>query len=784
MIRKALLTLGVMALTVSGFAQTKGSCGTDDFYREQKARFPNIANQSALMEAQLRKTMRGESVNAKAKGTVSIDSTCWADDIMQFHIPVVVHVIYDYAVLSGGNPTVITDDQIYAMIAGMNQYYNKQNPDLSGIIPNWKPWIGNGHITFHLANKDPQNNPSRGIVRTYSYLTVGGDESAKINPWPPDQYLNIYLENVIGRGISNGIVLAYATFPDSYNDNPYSQGVISRTDRGYLDVATLAHEVGHFLSLKHVWDSNGQGAGGDPGKALVCGDDEVDDTPPTIGHFQVGCVANGTALYDTMCAKNYFKTYDALDYYKRTCVWTTNGGIVDYPDTTNTQNIMDYSACNSQMFTKGQVARMRATLRNSIGYRDHLVDSANLRQVGIFDANGNILPPPDITPTALFTVDHPYVCANGAATVKFTNHSYNDTIASASWTFSNGAASGTSSVTTTVPNTFTTPGWVSVSLTVTGNNTGSNTLTRNDLVYAADPTAINPIGYTQDFNSGGDINRYPIFNYYGTDHKWELFNGVGVYDHTCIKYDNYDNRNPINIANATQTPGGVYADFYTPPFDVSGFGPVCNIDFFSAGASRTAIPSKMTDTLVISASTDCGATWITQGKLAGGAIANNGLISDPFTPIYTQWKENAVPVDPLKSRSNQTMFRFRFISGTDYPTSTGFSTGTGNNFYLDRFTISGSPLGIKNGVIVNLDMNVVPNPTNGKATVSLNGGDNSTADLSVTDVTGKLVYGTSVKRVNNVTKIEIPAQAISVKGMYLVKVVTNGATETQKLVVY
>ena len=34
------------------------------------------------------------------------------------------------------------------------------------------------------------------------------------------------------------------------------------------------------------------------------------------------------------------------------------------------------------------------------------------------------------------------------------------------------------------------------------------------------------------------------------------------------------------------------------------------------------------------------------------------------------------------------------------------------------------------------------------------------------------------------TRTQIPATAIAVKGMYLVKVVTNGATETQKLVVY
>jgi hypothetical protein len=91
---------------------------------------------------------------------------------------------------------------------------------------------------------------------------------------------------------------------------------------------------------------------------------------------------------------------------------------------------------------------------------------------------------------------------------------------------------------------------------------------------------------------------------------------------------------------------------------------------------------------------------------------------------------------------------------------------------------------VKNGIIVKLDMNIVPNPTSGAATVHINGGDNSMADVNVTDVTGKVVYHTSVARKLPATEIEIPAAALRIKGMYTVQVVTNGATETQKLIAY
>src|SRR5690606_5905868 len=44
---------------------------------------------------------------------------------------------------------------------------------------------------------------------------------------------------------------------------------------------------------------------------------------------------------------------------------------IDYPDTVNTQNIMDYSECPI-MFTNLQVARMRATLASPVGNRSNL----------------------------------------------------------------------------------------------------------------------------------------------------------------------------------------------------------------------------------------------------------------------------------------------------------------------------------------------------------------------------------------------------------------------------
>jgi len=935
MIRKAILTLGMLAVASAGYAQKVQPCATDEFYKAQKARFPGIAAEEARLTAEVEQYLKGRIANSHAKITGTVPDN-WPADVEQLHIPVVVHIVQDFA---GQFPRLVTDDDVYAMIARLNAVFNGTDPSITaGIINPFKPYIGNAHISFHLATKDPSGKPTRGITRINSYHSSGGDELAKINGWAPDQYLNIWFENFVGR---DGAAL-YATFPTSYADNPYSQGIIGRADYSNPSNPSggsiaVAHEVGHYLYLYHVWNSNSRPAEDRNPLTMRCGDDEVDDTPPTIGHES--CSASN--LYDTLCATGYLKNYDSATYYTMTGVKlplviasndssntaveyndstlkvigqtftngstnallesislrldtaASNGGAVtmslynatgtillaksttapgvspgssmtfsfagvnlaagtkykfvidtlgghrkfklradnrnfytggemytdsaaktavpgtdlyfvikrfyriDYPDTTNTQNIMDYSYCNSQMFTKGQTARMRAALRSDVGMRSRLTSAFNLMQTGVFDSVNNVaILPQDIAPTADFSVNRPFVCADGNAdnALTFTDRSYNDTT-TGTWTFDRGASNPTATTINTNPstkivtNTFSEAGWVTVSLTATGNNnSGSNTITRSDKVYAADPTAIDPNGYYQEFNPGFDLDRYPIFNYFGTNHRWEVVNNAGYFDNTSIRYANYDTRAFANINNAGESPRGDYADFYTRAFDLTGYPSACNLTFYSAGAFRTSKSGEMNDMLEIAASVDCGLKWQIVDSLKGGQIGNNGYRNDNFTPSWMgEWKQRSIPVP---ARHNQVFFRFRFKAGVSNPAlaplgdNPYWNFGTGNNFYLDRINITNAPLNVKNGVIVNLDMSVAPNPTSGAATVSLNGGDNSVADLSVTDVTGKLVYSKSVVRSSSITKVEIPADALTVKGMYLVKVVTNGATETQKLVVY
>src|SRR6202012_2615217 len=103
---------------------------------------------------------------------------------------------------------------------------------------------------------------------------------------------------------------------------------------------------------------------------------------------------------------------------------------------------------------------------------------------------------------------------------------------------------------------------------------------------------------------------------------------------------------------------------------------------------------------------------------------------------------------------------------------------TGNNYYIDRISISQNTASVGNVVPADNNIAVVPNPTNGAAYIVIKDADNAMAEIRVTDITGKTVY-TAHQQISGVTRIEIPQSNISVKGMYLVQVVTGNQSHTE-----
>jgi len=727
-----------MAVTSSRAQGQLQPCSADEHYQALLKEYPQLAEYEKQFNAQL-------DAHFAAKTTAGPDT-------VTYDVPLVVHVVHDYGAEN------ISDDDLYDAAAYWAVVYVKQNADTISVIPPFIPYIGNPNMRLHLATIDPNGNPTKGITRFQSYLTSNASDNAKFNPWPNNKYINIWFIGTFGAADAGAA--AYAYYPSAAAGMPYYDGVIALSS--YANTSkTIPHELGHVFNLQHVWGNTNA-----PG--VACGNDQVDDTPPTKGHNPSGCLPS--AIYDTACATGYMKTYTSID--------GTMDSVVDYPDTVNAQNIMDYTYC-SLMFTKGQCARMRNAIRGATAGRNNLWTAANLT------ATGALAPMPDLPPVADFIMNKAvgaggitdartyFLAINSAGSFSFRNASWNDTISSISWAFSNGATAPTSASTNLVNNQFTIPGWVTVSLTATS-NAGSTTLVNPQAVYVADSVAAGGPGYSQNFASASDISNWPMINYYNNQFQWEFYTGAGMDDNSCIRYRSFDSTN-----RRTGSAVGDYDDIFTPAFDLSGLSGDIYFNFFTTGASTlTGLGSgatRVSDSLEIDVSTSGGARWNKIGGFSGSALANNGVKAASFVPnSTTTWVPRAIKVTS-GFQTAQTYFRLRYRPGN-----------TGNNLYVDNMYLWGFPAGVKEVLNAsNNSFNIFPNPASNGCNLVFKTGNDGVVSYCIKDLTGKIVYqDKKVYAPNSIQQESIARSVTPVAGMYFVTVIIDGANMTQKMVVY
>jgi len=740
MVKKIALLLCVTILMITGNNYAQKTCNTDEVYNKLKAEHPEIA----VYEQQLEHMIRDKMANSLAKTTNTPDTTT-------YDIPIVVHVIHNYG------PENLSDDDIYNAVAYWATVYVGTNyADTASVIQPFKKYIGNPRMRLHLATIDPSGNPTKGIVRHASYLTYNGGDNAKLDDWPPTSYINIWFVNVFNGAYANAA--AYAYYPSAGAGMPYYDGVIGLYTYLNYDKA-IPHEIGHVLNLQHPWGNTNQ-----PG--VACGDDLVDDTPPTKGHNPVGCVAS--ALFDTTCTSaNNIKTY--ADYRG------ILDSIVHYPDTVNSQNIMDYTYCQL-MFTNLQVVRMRAALTSTVAGRSTLWSPANLA------ATGALAPMPDLAPIADYSVDKAtslvgntvepcYFLQLGSTThFKFTNQSWNDTVSSVQWTLSNGASAPTSSSLTSLVETFSQPGWVTISLNAMS-NAGSNTLTNKQAVYVADSVAMNPHTYKQNFTDSASSANWPTFNYYNNQFKWGLYNGAGYNDNSCMQFRSFDDR--TTLQKKTGSPNGDHDDMFTPAFDLTTLSGNEYLNFYTSGSFVSGGQSPTYDTLDIYVSITGGFTWIKLSSLSGASLNNITAQSSEFVPTATaQWVPQTIAI-PTSYQTAKTFFKFRYRSGDH-----------GNNMYMDNFYISNFPTEVSEVRNTPNAVKIYPNPSNDGCYVSCVAGADGVVKFQVSDITGRVIYAKDeFYNSNSLAQQHIDKSVFQACGVYLVTVIANGQRSTQKIVI-
>jgi predicted Zn-dependent protease len=321
--KKIVIALSCMFSFIWGLtAQQLEQCGTMHNHFELGKNNPNVHLQRLEIEKRAdewRKQHMGDKMQDSALIT----------------IPVVFHVVYNTAAQN------IHDSIVYSQLDVLNNDYRRTNADTVNTRAVFDSIAVDTRIEFCLANVDPQGNFTTGINRvqtsTTSFATSPLDNAVKstsaggVDPWPTDQYFNIWICDMYFLG--NPLVLGYAQFPgeDSITDGV----VLTYQHTGYRpwDASaspanlgrTASHEVGHWLGLRHIW--------GDGDCDSI---DYVYDTPNAVAASQQICTLTNNTCDDS--SDPYWNGFDPPDML---------------------ENYMDYStdACMN-MFSQGQSDRM------------------------------------------------------------------------------------------------------------------------------------------------------------------------------------------------------------------------------------------------------------------------------------------------------------------------------------------------------------------------------------------------------------------------------------------
>jgi hypothetical protein len=600
------------------------------------------------------------SIHRQAKVVVTNPNTRLNTNL-PYIIPVVVHVLYN-------TPTQnISDAQIASQITALNKDYSKTNDNFSSSTPlAFQALAGAASIQFVLAKRDPNGNPTTGIIRKATNVVAFNDnddmkysDKGGIEGWDHTKYLNIWVCKLAGS------TLGYAYYPGAAADIDGAVisydcfGTIGTVSAPYHLGRTVTHEIGHYLNLKHIW--------GDA-SAQCTGTDFVDDTP--IHH-----AAN------TGCHTFPYKVCDAT---------TADGEMY--------MNYMDYSDddCMS-MFSQGQVTRMMSALTNS---RASLLTSKG----GLpFDHHHDAAITNFLKPS-----NNENACGDINPQLEITNFGI-DTLKSVN-------------ITTKVNSQFvSTQAWTGLlpplEKTTINLNTISLSNSQNSLVFYTD----SPNHVTDEDYSNDTLTHAIIKVGTATLPLLESFEG------NTFPPSGWAISNPDNNATWEQSISGAYIGTKALVFKnylttgLNGEHDVLISPKFNAKDNSSLAfyyaykvysnPFVASDTLTISASTDCGKTKKVIYKKGGEelVVTTPKYTTNFYTPSSNiEWKKETI-----------SLLEF---TGQDLVLYFDNSTENENNLYIDSIYIDSNTITDIDDLASTKQVNIYPNPTEGLITIFTKGG--------------------------------------------------------------
>lgn len=673
---------------------------------------------------------KSEEIEEFTKRFIEKKATLRAAADEELIIPVVFHVVYKT------DDQNISDTRLKEQIKILNDDFNALNSDISKVPEPFKLSVGMFKVKFVLANRDTKGNITTGInrykttVNAFSIDSEGIKSASKggANAWDPNSYLNIWVGNIYDE--AEGDLLGYASFPS--NAGKSTDGValhyhhVGKTGslRPYNLGRTATHEFGHYFNLYHIW--------GDADRCTA--DDGIGDTP------------------------SQYTSSSGVPTFPKTDQCTK-----DYPGIMF-MNFMDYSNDEALlMFTNMQADRMLAALN---GPRASLLKSKGYVPTIDLDVSASAITSPEaiecyneITPKVVVYVDG----AKEVSSLEIAMKIDNGTPLVGTWTgklVQDDAIQLAFSPITVSEGNHTITFTINKVNGVVDDNTTNNSVSKS---FTIGVTKKN-LPLVEDFESANLVNKgITILNEDGKITWLRSKKNVSSEGSYSLYMNNYD-YDPEYYATTL----GQYDDIIFPFLDLSNeVGVEMTFDVAAAAYTDPNANSKR-DSLQVLVSTDCGNTYdILYNKYGKNLITVDTAVKTAFNPVSSQWRSETINLDKYAGNDLVRVI-IRNISQWQ------------NNIFVDNVKINNRVITAIHDQVVDNDIVLYPNPSDGQVTLRMNKDISGLKNISWINALGQEVLSQTVSMPSPIMNFDLSKQP---KGIYIIKLeFVDGTVSTQKLI--
>lgn len=644
------------------------------------------------------------------------------------------------------------------MFAGYQSLWRTTN--LQDTYPAWKKILsGSGSVT--VVEHSPANEnifyfaTSSGFYRSDNIMdadpystalggrlpTSGTVRDIEAHPWNPD-VVYIVQNMKVFKSVDKGL-----NWEDISGSLPeVSLNDIAYYDRGGIEGLYVASNIGVFfkdeLMEDWVYYSDGLPA------AILATEVEIyqNEEDPSLDRIRISSYGRGLwgsvpYYYEPVADFESSETnvptgclvdfYDRSSGYAQTWSWTFEGGTPSTSTLPNPTGIL---------YDEEGVFEVTLIITNPAG-----TDTKTITEY-ITVSN-------DMQPIVNFMADDTVFCANGIT--KFTDLSQ-ACPDSWEWSFEPDLVSfldGTDKNSQNPRVEFTENGTYSVMLKVT-NSAGESEMTKEDYISIGGLF----LPFYEDFQNGLSLSAL----------GWETVNPDGNMTWDITNMQGGDNQ--VAWVNIFDYPTLIARDYMNSPLlNFQGYDEV-----FMTFKYAYAQKYFQKDSLIVSVSGDCGATWerVFAGGPDGEGVFETAEPTDEFfEPQSTDdWcgagYGAACPLIDLSKWAGQSNIKVRFETYANY----------GNNLYLTNIDISSTVGSIDGSDARSGSFMFYPNPTTGELNV-VNFSEEE-ADLQILDIQGRLV---KTKKLTG-KQVKINVNNLS-EGIYFIRFSNTSITKTRKLII-